>query len=144
MDLIIAPLQASWLRTRVGALPSNSAGAGTPALIGLAAGVFAGDTYTINNIGDGANAEYFLIGWTGSAATADAAIAGWNAGQNLFCESAIAITATGNPGATPPGIPVNLKSTFGGMTFTLLIPEPSSFALAGLGAVTLMLFRRRR
>jgi hypothetical protein len=126
------------------ALPSNSAGAGTPALIGLAPGIFAGGVYTINNIGAGANAEYFLIGWTGSATTADAAIAGWNAGQNWFSESAIAITATGDPLATPPGVPINLKSTFAGMSLPVLIPEPSSFALAGLGLAALLALCRRR
>ena len=126
------------------ALPSNSAGAGTPALIGLAPGIFAGGVYTINNIGAGANAEYFLIGWFGNATTADAAIAGWFAGQNMFNASAIAITATGDPLATPPGVPVNLKSTFGGMTLTVPIPEPSSFALAGLGLAALLVLCWRR
>jgi hypothetical protein len=94
----------------------NGATTPNPAPIAAAAGVFNDGVYTIQNIVPGAYAEYFLIGWTGSASTADAAIAGWFAGQNQFCESAIFTTATGNPGATPPGAPVNLKSTFGGMT----------------------------
>jgi hypothetical protein len=126
-------------------LPSNATGRGTPGLIGLGAGAFACGTYTINNIGNGANAEYFLIGWTGSAATADAAIAGWNGGQNQFGESAIAITATTSLLGFPDlPIPVNLRGTFGGMVLLPLIPEPSCYALAGLGLAALLIFRRGR
>ena len=98
------------------ALPSNASGPGTPGLIGAAAGIFNDGVYTIQNVASGAYAEYFLIGWTGSATTADAAMAGWSAGQNQFCESAIFTTLTGNPESTPAGVPVNLKSTFGGMS----------------------------
>lgn len=39
----------------------------------------------------------------------------------------------------PPGLPGNSQNRIG---FTVVIPEPSSFALAGLGALALM-FRRR-
>jgi hypothetical protein len=98
-------------------LPSNAAGRGTPGLIGLGAGVFSDGNYTINNIGDGANADYFLVGWTGSAATADAAMAGWFAGQNMISVSAIFTTATSSLVGTPaPPLPVNTRATFGGMT----------------------------
>src|ERR1700690_1267500 len=68
------------------ALPSNASGPGTPGLIGAAAGIFNDGVYTIQNVAPGAYAEYFLIGWTGSAATADAAIAEWYAGQISFGE----------------------------------------------------------
>jgi hypothetical protein len=127
------------------ALPSNATGAGTPGLIGLGAGVFADGTYTINNIGDGANAQYFLIGWTGTAVTADAAIAAAISYAACFGESAIFTTATSSLVGTPaPPLPVNLRGTFGGMTlFPIDTPESSSIVLAGLGLAALLIFRRR-
>jgi hypothetical protein len=127
------------------ALPSNAAGAGTPGLIGLGAGVFADGTYTINNIGDGANAEYFLIGWAGAFATADAALAAANVWP-LVGESAIYTTATSSLVGTPSApLPVNLRGTFGGMTlFPIDSPEPSFFTLAGLGFAALLVLRRRK
>jgi hypothetical protein len=45
----------------------------------------------------------------------------------------------GNIGGNPPGLPGNSQNRIG---FTVIIPEPSTFALAGLGALAL-LFRRR-
>ena len=107
-------------------------------------GVVNGGTYTINNIGEGADAEYFLIGWTGAFTTADAAIAAFNGGQAMFGESAVFTTTTGNFLASPPGTPVNLKVTFTEMVLAPLIPEPSSFALAGVGLAALLVFRHRR
>jgi hypothetical protein len=125
------------------ALPSNASGPGTPGLIGAAAGIFNDGVYTIQNVVSGAYAEYFLIGWTGSATTADAALAGWYAGQNAFGQSAIATTATGDPTAIPvPGFPVSLRPTFAGMVI-VWTPEPSTSALAGLGLAALLVFRRR-
>jgi hypothetical protein len=126
-------------------LPSNAAGVGTPGPIHLGAGVFAAGTYTINGIGDGANAQYFLIGWTGSFATADAAIAAWTPGSgNMFGESAMATTATSSLVGTPsPPLPINTRTTFGGMTLIPNVPEPATFALAGLGLAAILVFRRR-
>ena len=85
-----------------------------------------------------------MLGWTGPSTTDDAAIAADLAGQAMFGESAIATTQTGDPTATPPGLPVSLKLTFPGMTLApAVIPEPTTVLLAGLGAVLLLLFRRR-
>jgi len=117
----------------------------SPGLIAAAAGVFNAGTYTINNVAGGASASYLLLGWTGSFTSVDSAITAWNAGQNMFGESAIATTPTGNPGATPVAAAVSLKSTFAGMTLAPgIIPEPSTFALAGLGAAAMLIFRRRK
>jgi len=47
-----------------------------------------------------------------------------------------------NPVATPPGAPpdfVNMPATI-----IVGVPEPSTFALAGLGAAALLIFRRRK
>jgi len=118
-----------------------------PALIGLAAGVFAGGTFTIANIPAGAQSDYLLLGWTGNFTSFDEALASAKqVGSLTFMGmSGIALTSTGDPTATPPGGAVSLKTTFAGMTLApvVVIPEPTSFALAGLGLAALLVFRRR-
>jgi hypothetical protein len=111
-------------------------------------GQFSGGGKTIANIGAGADASYFLVGWTGASATYDAAYTAWQGGTAMLGESSVFSTATGNPNAVPvPGTPVSLAGSFTGMTLTAVtgpVPEPSTFALAGLGAAALMIFRRRK
>jgi len=131
------------------ALPANSAGAGTPGLIALSSGLFASGNYTIQNITEAASADYFLLSWTGAFTSIDLAMAAaaGNASASFLGESGIATTATASPFGTPsPPTPVNTRSTFAGMTLAPvgIIPEPSTFALAGIGAAALMIFRRRK
>ena len=91
-------------------------------------GLFNGGEQTIASVAPGANADYIVIGWKGPYASFDVAFA-----ANAFMgESALLTTATGNPTLTPPSTPVNLNTTFTGITLAP-IPEPTSFALAGLG-----------
>jgi hypothetical protein len=78
------------------------------------AGRFNGGTVTLPTAAPGANAEYVIIGWTGSFATLDAAIA---SSSSLIGSSPMVTTATGNPTTTPPGPPVSLADTFSGITF---------------------------
>jgi hypothetical protein len=112
----------------------------TTPITSLTAGQFAGGGVTIPGIAAGGSASYFILGWNGPSTTIDAAITG-----GVFLgESAVFTTATGNPGATPPGTPVNLNTTFTGMLLAPPIPEPSTFALAGLGAAALLILRRRK
>jgi len=103
------------------------------------AGLINGGSVTIANIAAGANAEYIVVGWTGSSANFDAALAA----NVLYGESALLTTGTGNPTATPPGTATPLSGTFTGITMAPIIPEPTSFALAGLGLAALLVFRRR-
>jgi hypothetical protein len=85
---------------------------------------------------------YAIIGWTGAFATYDLAFA---SGTSMLGISPMFTTATGNPGSTPPGTPIGLKNTFTGLVLAPgVIPEPSTFALAGLGAAALLIFRRRK
>jgi hypothetical protein len=92
-----------------------------------------------------------LVGWTGNAPDWNTAWAsgtglfGWT-GSTLSGGSPEWLNATGNPGASPPVTPVAF--TYGAAGFNGLvlapIPEPSTFALAGLGAAALLIFRRRK
>ncbi|MCX6924577.1 MAG: immunoglobulin domain-containing protein [Verrucomicrobia bacterium] len=84
--------------------------------IASAAGMFSGGTYTLY-IPEGAQADYVVIGWTGSYSNLDVALAAFNNGspQVFLGESNVATTPTGDPLATPPGIPVSLGPTFSGM-----------------------------
>ncbi len=55
--------------------------------------------------------------------------------------SLLTLAVTGNPNGTPPTVPVGLTGLTG---FQLVaVPEPSTFALLGLGALGMLAFRRR-
>ncbi len=105
-------------------------------------GRFNAGIVTVSPLAPGGDIEYVLIGWTGPSASLDAAI-----GSGAFIgESALfAGIATGNPTTTPPGTPTSISSSFTGLILApVVVPEPSTFALAGLGAVMLIVFLRRR
>jgi hypothetical protein len=87
----------------------------------------------------GGTIDYVIAAWTGNEQSFDAAVAA----NSQYLVSSKFTTATGNPTAIPPGLPVPLANTFGGMTL-VTIPESSSLALAGLGATTWLAFRRRK
>ena len=78
------------------------------------AGRFNGGIVSLPNVAPGADAEYFIIGWTGTATTFDAAM---QVPGTFFGSSPLLITLTGNPLTTPPGLPVSLSATFTGIAF---------------------------
>lgn len=104
-----------------------------------AAGKFNGGTLTLTPLTPaGGSVDYVVMGWTGAASSFDAAItAGGMVGQ-----SAKGTTATGNPTTIPPGTAVSIAPTFTGALLAP-VPEPTTLALAGLGAAALLIFRRR-
>jgi hypothetical protein len=104
-----------------------------------AAGKFTGGTLTLQPLGAGAGIDYVVMGWTGAAASFDAALAA----NSMVNVSAKFGSTTGNPTTTPPGTATPIADTFGGVTLQP-VPEPSTFALAGLGAAALLIFRRRK
>jgi hypothetical protein len=83
-----------------------------------------------------------VAGWTGGFASFDQAYASGTAFVGL---SGLFTVDTGDPTTTPAGTPGALTGT-GGYTGQVLVqvPEPTSFALAGLGAAALLIFRRRK
>jgi len=125
---------------------------GTPTGLGTPlAGRFSGGTLSALTTTPGAIIQGVVIGWTGTGANDflagyAGALAQGAAGQ--FGINATPFTVqTGNPLAVPPGTPGNIYNStatpFTGLTLST-IPEPTSFALAGLGAAALLIFRRRK
>ncbi|HOX58479.1 MAG TPA: immunoglobulin domain-containing protein [Candidatus Paceibacterota bacterium] len=105
------------------AAATNSSGA-VPVLIAVGPGLFSGGTFTIGNIAPGAPANYLLIGWTGSYTSFDAALDAalyGGPGSPFLGVSAVTTTTTGNPLSTPAGTPVNLRTTFAGMTLAPVV-----------------------
>jgi len=127
-----------------GVYATNGAGAGkmvagyTPAVAGWAPGV---------------TMFYEVAGWSASLGTTFNA--GWLTGnfapgvQGYFGVSGIASGAAGGGLSVPaPAFPLFGGTGLGGFNMnavgTAPIPEPTSMALAGLGAAALLIFRRRK
>ena len=107
-------------------------------------------TFTLPTATGGANTEVMVVGWTGtytdwnSAMLSGSSLLAWS-GNGLNGGELAWVNGTGNPNASPPTTPVALVTGalgYNGLVF--YVPEPCSFALAGLGAVMLMIYRRRR
>lgn len=117
------------------------AGVAIPFLTGGAAGYFSGGTVTLPGIPGGAPAFFEVVAWN-TAAGATFAAAKLNNGPNSWGQSSVFSITPGDPNGTPPGTPAFLV---GLTSFNLVgVPEPSSLALAGLGAAALLIFRRRK
>jgi hypothetical protein len=118
-------------------------GATTTFRTGTAAGNVAGVTATLNNVPkDSPAATLEMVAWdntSGQYSTWALASAAWQIGLIQAGKSgAFNVNAIGGDFNTPPNI-TGLQS------FNIyFIPEPSTFALAGLGAAALLIFRRRK
>ena len=101
------------------------------------AGYFFGGARTIDTIAVGSVAVVQVRVWN-AAAGSTWALAEANAAVGIIGTSSLLnVTLTG-----PPATPANLV---GLQSFTVHpVPEPTSFALAGLGAAALLIFRRRK
>lgn len=60
-------------------------------------------------------------------------------GQSFLWQEASLTT-----GATPANFFAGLPGPNGGVLLSVVVPEPSTFALAGLGSAALLIFRRRK
>ena len=96
----------------------------------------------------GTQVQLAVVAWTGSATTFGAAasdpknLLAWSGDAN----SGGALTWANGTQGLPPSLPVPIvkgASAFNGLVLAP-VPEPSTFALAGLGAAALLIFRRRQ
>ncbi len=96
-----------------------------------------GNAYNVPGVAPGGTAFLDLQVWTGSFATFQAAAAG----GGTTGDSGVFSNPTGG-GGTPPGAPLDLT----GMPAFVVgpTPEPATLALCGLGAASLLLFRRKK
>jgi hypothetical protein len=114
----------------------------------LAGGVPGAVLTSGNDVAAGANIQLEIVAWTGSFADFTAAAA---AGTGLLAWSGDSRSGGGLGwtqaiGSLPPGTPAAIltgASAYNGLVLAP-IPEPSTFALAGLGAAALLIFRRRQ
>lgn len=97
-----------------------------------------GASYVIPGVAANASASLQLEFWVGSATSyAAAASAGAKVGQ-----SPVFTNPTGG-GGTPPSVPPSAMANMPNVTVAI-VPEPSTLALAGLGAAALLMYRSRK
>lgn len=91
----------------------------------------------VPSVAPGATAFIQIESWIGGSS--------FGAAQNTYTfQSAVFSEATGTSPA-PPGLPAPATLSIPGTALRLLpVPEPATFALGGLGAAALLLFRRRK
>ena len=117
----------------------------TPLLTGAQAGFFLGGVQSISTVAGGGTATILIDIYNSGAYSSFAAAQTANA-PNAWAQSSMFTVTTGNPNASPPTTP----GTFAPLGTTPIalnpggVPEPSTFALAGLGAAALLFFRRRK
>lgn len=123
-----------------------------------AAGRFSGNYTTdpgvvVNGFAPGAVGDFAIVAWSANIGTSFSSFQTWyNAGQGVAFTGLYAISGVADNvpvGGGTINVPQVMGTTAGtAPAFTLQVtnpvPEPTSFALMGLGAAGLMIFRRRK
>jgi PEP-CTERM motif len=112
-------------------------------------GLISTTTYTLNQ-GAGTTISYFVAAWANGGTVSPVAGTTWgNSGISLASKFGISgVSTSGSLGGTDSGGNLFLPpSTTGFTSFSVTgaaVPEPTTFALAGLGAAAMLVFRRRK
>jgi hypothetical protein len=140
------------------AVPTSLTGANTDyaLLSGLgftSAHVYANQTITSANAGVFTLGELDIAGVSTAGASVVLALAAWNnssatwatgtAASGALAGVATFVNPTANYTAVPAPIPADLTGFTTDLVMTT-VPEPTTLALAGLGAAALLIFRRRK
>jgi len=105
-----------------------------PTRTGISLGTFNGGTVGIDGTAAGQVVKMYVVGWAsadGVGGLGSSIAVGWS---NPFL---MTLGSSGTPG---PNLPTAGMTAFG----VSPVPEPSTFALAGLGAAAMLIFRRRK
>lgn len=120
---------------------------GTPIGLSPVPGVFNGGLYNLTGIPDGADATFQVRAWTGGYSSFDAAVLVYTSGESYvsYNKSPLWTQATGSTGGVPPYpvAMVNGPTGFNGLVLTI-VPEPSAYALFGMGLLGLCVRPLRR
>ncbi len=123
-------------------------GNATPFLTAGGAGYFNGGTTVLTGHAPGSTVWLQVVAWdatlkgTTTGATWANALADDPAGsKDVWGMSKPFSVVPADPNSSPPGTPTPLV---GLTSFTLSVPEPSTFALAGLGMAAMLVLRRRK
>jgi len=151
----IAALASGWVDTGLEGNNSTATAGRILAMSGNTAAVIPGWAGGIGTQGGTTN-NIILVGWSSNLGTS------WAAARTLLLNWDNSVTGayfgmsntgyivpnTGSPGVTvfggtanANGLPIFSPAT---QLFAIPVPEPATFALAGLGALSLLLFRRRQ
>jgi len=119
-------------------------------VLGRMTGNGATDNPIVNGFPLGSTATFTVVGWSSNIGNTWAQAESWfAAGFNqtgFWGNSAVATGVQMGGGATPAGVIFGANpGQIAGFTLGMQpAPEPTSFALAGLGAAAMMIFRRRK
>ncbi len=111
-------------------------------LAGLADGRLANTPVTLTGIPAGTPAFFQVLVYETSAGSYANALNKYFAGQSPVFQ--VTPGSIVGPPIASPLAPGNSTWANGPITLTGLVPEPSTFALAGLGAAAMLIFRRRK
>jgi len=101
---------------------------------GLPLGTFSGGVVGIDGTSAGETISVYVVAWlasSGAAGFGNSTVLGWS---NPINEQLGASSAPG----------LALSASMSGPVYVNAVPEPATFALAGLGAAAMLIFRRRK